>query len=226
MRILLIEDDKSLCDSLKYQLEKEGYTVDMCHDGADGLHMICQQGCDMVLLDRMLPSMDGMTVLQKARAAGITTPVLMVTALGELKDRVTGLDCGADDYIVKPFEFQELMARIRCIIRRPVRWEDTRSLTVGDLTYHLVSRELVCKGKTLLLSKREGALMELFIRNPNQTLPRSLILSRVWGPDAEVEDGNLDNYIHFMRRRFRTLKCSPVLKTIRGIGYCLEEPHV
>lgn len=226
MRILMIEDDIALCDSLKYQLEHEGYSVDICHDGEDGLHMIEQQSSDVVLLDRMLPQMDGISILKKVRRSGITTPILMVTALGDLDDRITGLDSGADDYIVKPFEFQELMARIRCIVRRPVRIEDPLCLTAGDLTYHVASRELSCGGKTLLLSRREGALMELFLRNPGQTLPRALILSKVWGPEAEIEDGNLDNYIYFMRRRLNTLKCRPVLKTIRGLGYCLEEPHV
>ncbi|MDD3278050.1 MAG: response regulator transcription factor [Lachnospiraceae bacterium] len=226
MRILIIEDDLRLCDSLRYQLEQDGYTVDDCHDGTDGWYMIQQQSSDVILLDRMLPEIDGMTLLQKSRRAGISTPILMVTALGELSDRITGLDAGADDYIVKPFEYEELVARIRCIVRRPIQWNDTQLQSFGDLTYNAVTREMTCSQKSVLLSKREGALMEFLLRNTCQTLPRSLILSRVWGPDAAVEDGNLDNYIHFIRRRLSSLHSCVTLKTLRGIGYCLEEEHV
>lgn len=226
MRILIIEDDLRLCDSLRYQMEQDGYTVDTCHDGEDGWHMIQQQSSDVILLDRMLPSTDGITLLQKTRRAGIHTPVLMVTALGELSDRITGLDSGADDYIVKPFAYEELMARIRCIIRRPIQWNDTQTLSYGDLSYNATAKELTCRDKTILLSKREGALMEFLLRNYEQTLPRSVLLSRVWGPDAAVEEGNLDNYIHFIRRRLTSLHSQVTLKTIRGIGYCLEDEHV
>ncbi|SHJ84873.1 response regulator transcription factor [Hespellia stercorisuis] len=226
MRILIIEDDVRLCDSLRYQMEQEGYAVDVCHDGADGWELIRQESADVILLDRMLPSMDGITILHRTRSLGITTPILMVTALGELSDRVMGLDGGADDYIVKPFEYEELMARIRCIIRRPPALSATELLTCGDLSYHFTTRRLGCGSRTLLLSKREGTLLEFFLRNCGQTLPRSLILARVWGPDAEVEDGNLDNYIHFLRRRLSSVNSTVQLKTIRGIGYCLEESHV
>ncbi|MDD2978485.1 MAG: response regulator transcription factor [Hespellia sp.] len=226
MRILIIEDDVRLCDSLRYQMEQEGYTVDVCHDGADGLDLIRQRSADVILLDRMLPSMDGITILQRTRALEITTPILMVTALGELSDRVLGLDGGADDYIVKPFEYEELMARIRCIIRRPPTLSAAERLTCGNLSYHFTTRRLSCGSETFLLSKREGTLLEFFLRNCGQTLPRNLILSRVWGPDAEVEDGNLDNYIHFLRRRLDSVDSAVRLRTIRGVGYCLEENHV
>ena len=222
MRILLIEDDKNLCDSLKFQLEKEGFDIDLCHDGYDGLHYINQQAHDFILLDRMLPTMNGLQVLRRIRESHIQTPVIMLTALGELFDRVEGLECGADDYIVKPFEFPELLARIHCILRRSDKWEETDTLSYEDITYDTTLRQLGSGKKQLLLSKREGSLLELFLRNPGQTLPRSLILSRVWGPDAEVEDGNLDNYIHFIRRRLKTVESRLSLKTVRGVGYRLE----
>lgn len=222
MRILLIEDDKNLSETLKFQLEKEGFTVDTCYDGLEGLHFIGENAHDMILLDRMLPTMDGLQILRKTRERNIQTPIILLTALGELFDKVEGLDCGADDYIVKPVEFPELLARIHCIFRRKSEWKSQDILKEKDLSYDTNLRQLTCGDKQLLLSKREGDLLSLFLRNIGQTLPRPLILSRVWGPDAEVEDGNLDNYIHFLRRRLKTVQSSLTLKTVRGIGYCLE----
>lgn len=224
MRILIVEDDERLCESLRYQLVSEGFEIDLCHDGEDGLYYIQEQAHDLILLDRMLPKMDGLTVLRKARSLGIFTPVILVTALGEINDRVDGLDCGADDYITKPFALSELMARIRCIFRRPQRWENLGTLTFGDLAYETEQKTLSCGTRSCTLSKREGELLEFFLRNPRQVIPRSVLLSRVWGPDAEVENGNLDNYIHFLRRRIRAVDSSLILKTLRGVGYRLEGP--
>ncbi len=225
MRLLLIEDDKRLCDSLGFYLERRGFTVDICHDGEEGLLLIQEQAHDLILLDRMLPSLDGASVLKKIRAGHICTPVILLTALGEVNDRIEGLNCGADDYLVKPFDFEELTARIHCISRRPSRWEDSERLTFGDITYDVLLHELSGSGKKFVLSRRESDLLEVFLRNPGQSLPRSLILSRVWGPDAPVEEGNLDNYIHFIRRRLRSVSSRVTLRTIRSIGYCLEDTH-
>lgn len=226
MHILLIEDDENLRETLKYQLEQEQCRTEACPDGAAGLELIRTQTYDLVILDRMLPSMDGLTLLKTIRKENIQTPVILLTALGGLQDKITGLDCGADDYIVKPFAFQELMARIRCIIRRPSSMVDHQGLNFSDLRYDTQQNILSCQARSCTLSKREGDLMELFLRNPRQTLPRSTILASVWGMDAEVEDGNLDNYIHFIRRRLKTVESHTQLKTIRGIGYRLEEGHV
>lgn len=226
MRILMIEDDQKLCDSLKYQLEKEGFTVDVCHDGEDGLYYIEKEAHDLILLDRMLPGMNGMKVLSHMRAQGNATPVILVTALGEVDDRVQGLNCGADDYIVKPFAFAELLARIRSALRRPQEWKNTQVISFGDISYD-ASQNILQKGLlSATLSRREGDLLELFLRNPEQTLPRLLILTRVWGPDAEVEEGNLDNYIYFLRRRLKNLKSCLAIKAVRGIGYRLEDSNV
>ncbi len=226
MHILLIEDDERLCETLKYQLEQENCQVDACLDGQTGLEMLLTKSYALAILDRMLPCLDGLTVLKKARQENIQTPVILLTALGELQDKITGLDCGADDYLVKPFAFQELMARIRCIVRRPPAMLERQELTFSDLKYDAQQHILSCQTKSCTLSKREGELMELFLRNPRQTLPRDTILTRVWGADAEVEDGNLDNYAHFIRRRLKTVESRVHLKTIRGIGYRLEENHV
>lgn len=222
MKILLIEDDKNLCDSLKFQLEKEHHQVDVCHDGRDGLDLFVQDAYDLVLLDRMLPTMNGLLVLKKARDRGISTPVILVTALGELYDRIEGLDGGADDYIVKPFAFEELMARIRSLGRRSGKWEDHDTLKFCDITYDTGIRQLNGPGGMLILSGREGRLLEVFLRSPGSLLQRMVILSRVWGVDAEVEDGNLDTYIHFVRKRLRTVKSTLSLTTVRGAGYILE----
>lgn len=226
MRLLLIEDDERLCESLTYQLNQEGFAVDICCDGADGLRWCRQLAHDLILLDQMLPSMNGLTVLKKLRQEGISTPVIMITALGELHDKIAGLDLGADDYIVKPFEFDELMARIRCINRRPKQWEGEKRLTLADITYDPTDKILYGSKESCTLSKKEGDLLEIFLKNPKQTLPRMLLLSRVWGPDAGVEEGNLDNYIHFLRRRLKSVNSSLSIKTVRGIGYRLEAAHV
>lgn len=225
MRILIIEDDKSLAETLRFQLECSHFEADVCHDGEEGLHFIEQQSHDLILLDRMLPSLDGISVLRITREKNIPTPIIFVTALGALNDKVTGLDCGADDYLVKPFDFEELLARIRCILRRPTKWEGSKPLEIGDISYDTQQKKLRCGNASCSLSAREGDLLEFFLRNPGQTIPRASILSKVWGPDAAVEDGNLDNYIYFLRRRLKSVKSGLQLKTIRGIGYQLEVPH-
>lgn len=224
MRILLIEDDAELCLSLSLLLEQQGFSVTVCQDGEEGLFYLLENSHDVVLLDRMLPGMDGLEVLRRARKEHCTVPVLFLTALGSLNERITGLDCGADDYIVKPFAFEELMARIRCICRRPVRLTQPDLLRFGDLIYDTEQNPLSCGSKSCSLSRREGDLFALFLRNPGQTLPRTTILMRVWGPETEIEEGNLDNYIHFFRRRLKAVNSRVQLSTVRGVGYRLIDP--
>lgn len=223
MKILLIEDDISLCDLLAFQLEQEHHLVDLCHDGWEGLRQALADAHDLILLDRMLPTMNGLLVLQKVRDAGIATPIIMMTALGELYDRIEGLDEGADDYIVKPFAFEELAARIRSLGRRTGKWEAQGGLSCGDIQYDCSLRLLSGPGDTIRLSGREGGLLEVFLRDPGIVLPRSVLLSRVWGIYAEVEDGNLDTYIHYLRKRLAHVHSRLHLKTIRSIGYQLED---
>lgn len=222
MRILVVEDDAELAKAVKFRLEKEDFIVDVCHDGEEGLYYMQENIHDLVILDRMLPSLDGASVLKAARKSHISTPVIFLTALGELNDKVTGLECGADDYMVKPFAFEELLARIRCIMRRPGKWDDSDLLKLGDISFDPETNRLFKDSKECTLSKREGALLEVFLRNPGQTLPRAVLLSRVWGLDSDVEEGNLDNYIHFLRRRLKAVESTLSLKTIRGIGYQME----
>ena len=223
MRLLLIEDDESLCLSLSYQLRQDGFAPETCHDGEEGLLWARQQGYDLILLDRMLPGMDGLTLLRQLRREGIHTPVIFLTALGQLGDKTGGLDAGADDYIVKPFAYDELLARIRCVLRRPAVLSGGVLLRYWDVTYDPGSLTLRRGAASTALSKRLGDLLELFLRNPGQTLPRQTILLRVWGMETEVEDGNLDNYTYFLRRSLRKVGSTLRLTTVRGIGYRLEE---
>lgn len=225
MKILIIEDDAELAQAIKFRLEKEDFTVDVCHDGEEGLYYMQENSHDLVILDRMLPGLDGTKVLREARKARIFTPVIFLTALGELNDKITGLECGADDYMVKPFAFEELLARIRCILRRPGKWDDSALLRLGDISFDPETSRLMKDAKECTLSRRESALLEVFLRNPGQILPRPMLLSRVWGMDSDVEEGNLDNYIHFLRRRLRAVDSTLHLKTIRGVGYQLEVYH-
>lgn len=226
MRILLIEDDEILCQTIPFQLRQEGFSVDVSMNGEDGLHFARERLHDLILLDRMLPGLDGMEILQILRKENVNTPVIFLTALGQLHDRTTGLNSGADDYIVKPFAFEELLARIRCILRRPSVMQLSEELSFGDIQYEPHTLTLSRDGHTTVLSKRLGDLLELFLRNPGQTLPRETILLRVWGMDAEVEDGNLDNYTYFLRRSLRKVGSQVQLSTVRGVGYRLEDSHV
>jgi Response regulators consisting of a CheY-like receiver domain and a winged-helix DNA-binding domain len=222
MRILLVEDDEKLNQSLAFQLEAEGFMTDSCRDGEEALYYIEEHIHDLILLDRMLPGLSGTQVLQRMREDGNQTPVILITALGTLDDKVTGLDLGADDYLVKPFAFEELMARIRCVTRRPRKLQLSEQLSLGNITYQTKEKLLTGPEKSCSVSGREGALLETFLRSPGQTLSRTVLLTKVWGMDSDVENGNLDNYIHFLRRRLKTVGSSVRIQTVRGIGYRLE----
>lgn len=222
MRILLVEDEKALREALRDTLTANRYAVDCCENGVDALDNLCSGSYDLVLLDRMLPGLDGLSVLQQARGAGVRTPVLMLTALDAVGDRVAGLDAGADDYLSKPFATEELLARIRALCRRPAELEAEDTLHRGDLTLHPQLRTLTGPAGTHSLSGRECALLELLLRNAGTVIPRERILLYVWGPDSDVENGNIDNYIHLVRRRLKLVGSKMVLQTKRGTGYCLE----
>ncbi len=223
MRILIIEDDQDLCRFIALTLEQSGYATDICHTGNDGLFYAQNHPYDAIILDRMLPGLDGLFVLSSLRRQGIRTPVILATALDGLHDRVNGLDAGADDYLVKPFAVEELMARIRAVTRRPGNLQISSSITALGLTLTPDSRRLDFGDMSLTLSKKEASLLEFFLKNPGQTLPRPRILSYVWGLSSEVEEGNLDNYIYFLRRRLKSLDAPVKLTTVHGIGYRLEE---
>lgn len=227
MRILVIEDNKDLCDSINFHLQNEGYNTDICYTGEDALYYALQRSYDVIILDRMLPVMDGLTILKNIRKNKIMVPVILVTAMNGINDRIDGLDSGADDYLVKPFAIEELLARIRALARRPQRIEDSTILTYGNLSFDVSAQKMQTAERNCSLSKRESDLLEYFMRHPNQTLSREQILAHVWGPDNFIENGNLDNYIHFLRRHLKAIQATIVLKTIHSIGYTMleESPH-
>lgn len=222
MRILIIEDDEKQCMLLQFQLEKEGYYTDICNDGNDVEYYINQNSYELILLDIMLPHKDGLTILQEMRSDNNSTPVILLTALDSLNDKITGLDSGADDYIVKPFEYSELSARIRCLLRRPPQLKNNDLIKLGDITYWQKENKLQGIDGVCTLSQKEGSLLLLFLNNPDQILQRNNILTRIWGVDYEIEDGNLDNYIYFVRRRLKAVGSCISIQTIRGIGYMLK----
>lgn len=222
MRILLAEDDRDLNKALTWQLKGQGYSVDSCFDGDEALYYGEQNIYDVILLDRMLPYQEGTEVLTSLRKQSVNVPIILITALGTLQDKIVGLDLGADDYLVKPFEFEELMARIRCITRR----SSALNTQPDILSYHDVTwsdREMCLTGPAgkSTLSKREGSLLESFLHMPEQTIARETLLLKVWGPDSDVEDGNLDNYVYFLRRRLKAVGSLLQIKTMRGVGYKL-----
>lgn len=223
MRILLVDDDQGLLGALCFHLKRAAYTVDTCENGADALGLMLHQAYDVVILDRMLPGMDGMAALRAARAQGLKTPVLMLTALDAVGDRVEGLTAGADDYLPKPFAVEELLARVAALGRRPPALESLDTLHFGDISLQAGKRLLQGKRAALALTGREAQLLAVLMRNGGQVLPRSVLFSRVWGPDAPVEDANLDTYIHFLRKRLKEAGSTLSLSTVRGVGYRLEE---
>ncbi|MBS6955652.1 MAG: response regulator transcription factor [Enterocloster asparagiformis] len=225
MKILLVEDDRDLCNTVKLQLEHAGYQTDVCSSGQEAFFYANQYPYDVIVLDRMLPQIDGLTILQGLRRRQITTPVIITTALDGVNDRIDGLDAGADDYLVKPYAVGELLARIRAVTRRPGNLNTGAGKCFADIRLDPDRRELSGAGGTVRLSKRESALMEYLIRNAGQILPREMIITYVWGVDSEVEDGNLDNYIYFLRRRLKSVNASAQIRTVHGTGYRLEENH-
>lgn len=229
MRILIIEDDEQLCETLKLQLEHEGFQTDCVHNGADALYYALLSVYDLIILDRMLPEMNGLSLLKIIRENKIFTPIILATAVDSVEERITGLDNGADDYLVKPYDIGELLARIRALCRRPNTIEVSAVLRYADLEFSPQSLELyhvdskAVSDKTIRLSRREGNLLEFFFQNPERPLPRQLIYARVWGPDGTVEDGNLDTYIYYLRKHLRSLGSRAHISTIHGVGYKLEE---
>ena len=210
MRVLIIEDDQNLADVLSLQLQHEGFETDCIYHGADAVFYALQNVYDVIILDRMLPGMDGLTILKLLRENQIHTPVILATALDSIEERITGLNCGADDYIVKPYDIRELIARIYALVRRPSNLD----LAEGNLSV---------RERKIHLSKRERLLLEYFLKNPNQTLSRQLLYTRIWGIDGEVEDGNLDTYIYYLRKHLRSLGSHVQISTVHGTGYKLEE---
>ena len=214
MRILIVEDEKRLAGTLQDLLRRQGYTADVCYDGISGLDNARSDIYDLLVLDAMLPGMDGFALL----------PVLMLTARSELNDRVRGLDAGADYYLTKPFEPEELLACIRSLLRRGGEdaAADPEVTAFGDLTLHMGTFLLECGPRSVRLSRREYDLMELLMRNGSQIVSKEQLILKVWGYDSAAEDNNVEVYISFLRRKLTHLQSTVKIKTLRMVGYCLE----
>lgn len=221
MNILIIEDDKDLCHAVSWQLQQEGHSVDCCHNGGEANLYIKREIYDLILLDCMLPEEDGLHILRSMRSEGNLTPVIILSALGEVNDRVTGLNAGADDYLVKPFAYSELSARISSLFRRKNDFGKP-AISYGDLSLDSSENSLCCKDKKCSLSHTESELMSLLLQSGDKTTSRTVLLHKVWGVDTSVEDSNLDNYIYFLRKRLKTLESSVSIVNRLGHGYRLE----
>ena len=223
MRVLIVEDEVRLASTLQDLLELNGYTADVCHDGEAGLDNALSAIYDVILLDVMLPKLDGFTVLRRLRAAGNATPVLMLTARSELSDRVEGLDCGADYYLTKPFEPKELLACIRALTRRQPELRNTDVLEYGDLKLIKNSFTLSCGDRSLRLSRKEFDMMELLMLNRELVITKENLLLKIWGYESDAEDNNVEVYVSFLRKKLEHLHSTVKIKTIRMVGYCLEK---
>ena len=221
MRLLLVEDDKGLGEFVRQGLREAGHEGDWEQDGIEGLRQALAQHHDLVLLDVMLPSMNGMEVLSEMRKRDVKTPVLLLTAMDGVDDRVRGLDQGADDYLTKPFAFSELLARIRALSRRPAL-EIEPVLRVGDLELDIVRHEVRRGDRRVELSRREFSLLEFFMRNPGQLLTRSQLAERVWGFDFFHDSNVVEVYVGYLRRKLDTPDAQTSIRTVRGMGYILD----
>jgi DNA-binding response OmpR family regulator len=221
MRILIIEDEERLAGIIARMLAQERFAADVVHDGETGLNAALTGAYDAIILDRMLPKRDGASIVRELRAERIPTPVLMLTALSDLPDRVEGLDAGADDYLGKPFAFEELLARLRALVRRTDKPLAPDRVEVGPVTIDLQRRVVERDEQPIDLSAREFALLELLARNRGQILSRDTILERVWGIDAEPQGNVVELYIFYLRRKLAHTAAHPVIRTVRGAGYVL-----
>lgn len=223
MRILIAEDEIHLAEALSQILKKQHYAVDVVHDGRAALDYAQSGIYDLLLLDIMMPELDGMTVLRKLRGDGVSTPVILLTAKGELQDKVAGLDYGADDYIAKPFATEELLARIRAALRRKGEVIPEDGLAFGDIELNTAQLKVTVKGKELKLNMKECALLELLITRKQAVTSKEQIIEKLWGFDSEAEYNNVEVYISFLRKKLVFLQSEVKIHTIRGVGYVLEE---
>jgi len=223
MHILVVEDEQRLAYLLRRVLLEERHSVDLAHDGNAGLDLALSDTYDAVILDLMLPGVDGLEICSQLRAEHITTPVLMLTARGAIEDRVKGLNVGADDYLTKPFAMEEFLARVNALLRRRERhFEETLQLSIGDLTLDLVRHEARRDGRIIDLTAKEFALLEYLMRHPGRVLTRTQIVDAVWRYDLDALSNVVDIYIHYLRDKIDQGFSHPLIKTVRGVGYKIE----
>lgn len=220
MRLLVVEDEHKIANSIKAGLEQELYAVDVAYDGTEGFDLAATEDYDIIILDLMLPGIDGLTICKKLREKSIHTPVLILTAKGEVENKVEGLNSGADDYLAKPFSFSELLARIKALSRRPKQTLNS-SLKVADLTLNTLTYEVLRSGRAIKLSKTEYALLEYLMRHEERILTKDQIINHVWDYDADVLPNTVEVYLGYLRgkidKAFPNKK--PLIHTVRGFGY-------
>ncbi len=221
LRILIIEDESQMAEALAQVLRKDNYSVDLAFDGEHGLDCALAGIYDIIILDIMLPKIDGITILKELRKCGIRTPVILLTAKGEIEHKVEGLDSGADDYLAKPFQTRELLARLRALGRRSGELHYDNTLRFEDVEYNPYSLDLRCRGKTFKLTLKEGQLLELLLNNKMMILPTTTIIERLWGFDTKTEDNNVQVYVSFLRKKLKQLNSIVTIRAIRGAGYVL-----
>lgn len=223
MKVLLVEDEKYLAEAVAQVLKKNNYDVDLSFDGEEGLYNALSGVYDIILLDIMLPKKSGLDVLRELREEEVATPVILLTAKGEVEDRVLGLDTGADDYLPKPFKMEELLARMRAISRRRGELLPEGVLSFGDIELNPVTLVLSKGEKLFNLTLKESRLLEFLIINKGRSLSSDAIIEKVWGYDSEAEDNHVHVYISFLRKKLATLESNVKIKTIRNVGYALTD---
>ena len=221
MKILYVEDEKYMALAVAQVLKKHNYSVDLAHDGEHGLDLALSGLYDIVILDIMLPKMDGISVLRQLRGQGVETPVILLTAKGETADKVTGLDSGADDYLAKPFQTEELMARLRALGRRKGQLMPGSILSYADIEFNYNTLDVYGNGQSFHLTLKEGQLLELLMNHKGQALTNNTIIEKLWGWDTEAEDSHVQVQIAFLRKKLRILSSKVKIKTIYGVGYLL-----
>lgn len=225
MRVLLVEDSVSLTDALESVLKREKFTVEVAHDGEEGVAYAETGVYDVIIMDVMMPVKDGIEATKELRAKKISTPIIMLTALSEESDKIVGLDCGADDYITKPFSMSELLARIRAVTRRKGDIIPEDGLAYGGVTLNLYTYMLSSGEKSVKLSKKEAEIIRFFFEKPTFVAQREQLINKVWGFDSEFESNNLEVFISFLRKKLRFLDASFTIVPVRGVGYRLSEPE-
>ena len=224
MRILIVEDEVRLAETLKQLLEDQRYQADTVYDGADGVDYGLTGQYDLIILDVMLPKVDGFQAAQRLRAAHVSTPILMLTARDEVSDKISGLDCGADDYMTKPFDTGELMARVRALTRRQGEVLGD-VLTAGDLSLDCTSRLLSAGERSVRLGFKEFEVLRLLMVNNGNVVTKETLISKIWGLDSEAEDNNVEVYISFLRKKLVFLNSQVSISTVRKVGYFLDTPQ-
>jgi DNA-binding response OmpR family regulator len=222
MRVLVVEDEKKLAGFIRRALREEGYAVDVCHDGEDGAHSAMNENYDAIILDLQLPRRDGISILRELRGRKKSTSVIILTARDTVKDRVRGLDEGADDYLVKPFALDELRARVRAMLRRG-KGSSATLLQYADLTMNLIDRMVLRGSREIVLTQKEFALLEYLLRNPKRVLTRTSIAEHVWNYEFDWESNVVDVFVNILRKKTEDGRAPRLIHTVRGVGYVLRE---